>query len=149
MFIFPQTHLIYIIFILYQDGKTALDYAREEDHSKVVEYLKSAQVRFLILFLLPIFIFSSKSSYYSLTMLTYHISILYSLGCALTVQTEVVFEIFFANFESFYTCVFLIFAFMFYSLHLRIIDPMAEYALSYLCCICCKFCGRNLFEQWR
>jgi hypothetical protein len=103
---------------------------------------------FLLLFCFPIFIFSCKPYYELLTMLTYHISILYSLGCALPVLTEVVRVILFAYWKKF-SSVFLIFPVMFFSLYLRIIDLMAEYALSYMCCICCKICGRNSSKQWR
>ena len=75
---------------------TALDYARICGKAEVVAYLEAAQVRFFLLFFFPIFILSCKPDYYSLTMITYHISILYSLGCALPVPSEVVRVIFFA-----------------------------------------------------
>ena len=45
---------------------------------------------------------SHLSDYYSLTMITYHISILYSLGCALPVLSEVVRVIIFAYRKTMY-----------------------------------------------
>ena len=97
MSIYSYTHIISLIFrILYQVGKTALGYARSKGKTEVVAYLEAAQVRFFPFIFFPIFILSCKSDYYSLMMITYHISILYSLGCALPVLSEVVRVIFFA-----------------------------------------------------